>query len=133
MSERLRRFIRREDGTAAIEFAFIGLLLIGVIVGTVEVGRALFLFNELAHAADRAARAILITPTISGSDLETQVRNADFLTGLAPALLTVTPGEVVDNGITFRTVRLAYPFTPIVSGFTIGSFTMTTDRRVPTT
>lgn len=128
---RVQSLLRRENGAAAVEFALIGMLLILVSIGTIEIGRALFIFNELAHAADRAARAILIDPDISDADLAEQVRDEDLLTGLTPDLVTVTPGAVVDSGITFRTVRLAYPFTPMVSGLTIGSFTMTTDRRVP--
>lgn len=131
MSRLPRGLIRREDGAAAIEFAIIGLLLIVVSIGTIEIGRALFLFNELAHAADRAARLILINPTISDEDLRNQVRDEELLTGLSPADLAVIPGEVLDSGISFRTVRLAYPFTPMVSGLTIGSFTISTDRRVP--
>lgn len=129
--KRARSLLSREGGAAAIEFALIGMLLIVVSIGTIEGGRALFIFNELAHAADRAARAIMIDPGISASDLADQVRDENLLTGLAPDLVTVTPGAVVDSGITFRTVRLAYPFTPMVSGLTLGSFTMTTDRRVP--
>ena len=128
---RLRHLIRRDDGTAAIEFALIGLLLIVVSVGTIEVGRALFLFNELAHAADRAARLILIDPTITDGDLGTAVRDTDLLTGLSPAVLAVSTGSVTDDGISFRTVRLEYPFTPMVSGLTISSLTMATVRRVP--
>ena len=131
---RLRDLARREEGVAAIEFAIIGLLLIVVSIGTIEIGRALFLYNELAHAADRAARLILITPDIGDDDLAAQVRE-NFLTGLAPEDLDVIPGNVVDSDsgipIAFRTVRLAYPFTPMVTGLTLGSFTMTTDRRVP--
>ena len=127
----MSRLIRREDGTAAIEFALIGLLLIVVSIGTIEVGRALFLFNELAHAADRAARLILINPTISDGDLMDQVRDEDLLTGLSPADLEVIPGEVADSGISFRTVTLEYSFTPMLSGLTLRSVTMTTVRRVP--
>lgn len=128
---RVRRLMGREDGAAAVEFALIGMLLIVVTIGTIEIGRALFLFNELAHAADRAARVILITPDIPNADLAEQVRDEDLLTGLSPGLLSVIPGEVEDGGISFRTVRLSYPFTPMVSGLTIGSFTISTDRRVP--
>lgn len=128
---RLRHLLRRDDGTAAIEFALIGLLLIVVSIGTIEIGRALFLFNELAHAADRAARLILIDPTISDGDLTDRVQDEDLLTGLSAADLNVLPGTVQDNGISFRTVRLEYPFTPMVSGLTLGSVTMATVRRVP--
>ena len=124
----VRRLFRREDGTAAIEFALIGMLLIGVSVGTIEIGRALFLYNELAHAADRAARLLLINPDILLSDLRDQVRDDELLTGLSALDLDV---EEIDSGSSFRTVELSYEFTPMISGLTIGPLTLSADRRVP--
>ena len=131
---RLRHLIRRDDGAAAIEFALIGLLLIVVSVGTIVVGRALFLYNELAHAADRAARLILLGRT--DAEVESGTKQPDLLVSLAPDILDVDPGQMTitdDDGkvIAFRTVRLTYRFTPMVSGLTIGSVTMATVRRVP--
>ena len=125
-----RRLFRREDGTAAIEFALIGMLLIGVSVGTIEIGRALFLYNELAHAADRAARLVMIAPAdASDEDLQSKWEEEQERFPVAlPSDLSPTFGPVSGG---FREVTLTYPFTPMVSGLTIGSLTMTTVRRVP--
>ena len=52
-------FRRCQSGAAAIEFAIIALVLVMVCLGVIELGRALFLRNELSFAADFAARKIL--------------------------------------------------------------------------
>ena len=49
-----RRSVRCDSGVTAIEFAFVGLLAISLILGIIEFGRALFIRNELAFAADIA-------------------------------------------------------------------------------
>ena len=58
------------SGAAAIEFAMVGLLLVSLLLGTFEFGRALFLRNQLALAADIATRQVLINPPKTSSDLE---------------------------------------------------------------
>lgn len=125
---RPHRITRCERGTAAIEFAFVGMLLILGTVGLMEVGRALFMANELAHAADRAARVIMLQFDISEADLTDAVQDEDLLTGLVPENVVVASEP--DPGATFRMVQLSYPFTPMVSGLTVGSVTLTADRRV---
>ena len=124
-----RQLARCERGTAAIEFAFIAMLLILGTVGTVEVGRALFMMNELAHAADRAARVVMLDLDIEESDLIEAVQDEDRLTGLVPADVTVVSAAPA-TGDTFRSVRLTYAFTPMISGFTIASVPLTAERSV---
>ncbi len=125
----LQRLVRCDKGTAAVEFAFIGLALILGTIGTIEVGRALFLSNELAHAADRAARAVMLNFDIAENVLRDTVRDEDLLTGLVPADLQVASALPASNA-TFRNVELTYPFTPMVSKLTIGSVTLTAARLV---
>ncbi len=126
---RLIRLVRCQKGTAAIEFGIIGLVLIIGTVGIIEVGRALFMFNELAHAADRAARVVMLNFEVAESDLTDVVRDGDLLTGLIPADVVVGSALPV-TGAVFRVVTLTYPFTPMVSDLTIGSATLTATRRV---
>ena len=125
---RLMQFLTCQRGTAAIDFAFIAIPLIIGTVGIIEVGRALFMANELAHAADRAARAVMLQFAISHVELTEVVRDENFLTGLVPESINIT----IDSGAgaTFRVVQLTYPFTPMVAGFTVGSVTLTADRRI---
>ncbi|MRX51763.1 hypothetical protein GI374_15285 [Paracoccus sp. S-4012] len=66
----LRWLVRCASGAAAIEFAMIGLLVISLILGIFELGRAMFLRNQLAFAADVAARRVLLDPSAASGDLE---------------------------------------------------------------
>ncbi len=126
----LRRLRTCETGAAAVEFAFIGLLLFVSTIGIIEVGRALFLMNELAHAADRAARVVMLNFTVPESALADAVRDTDRLTGLVPENVDVDSPEPDPGTATFRNLTLSYPFTPMVSGLTIGSVTLTAERSV---
>ena len=128
---RARDFVGHEDGAAAVEFAIIGLLLILVSVGTIEVGRALWLYNELAYAADHAARLVMINPGATDellqSKWETKKEQEPFLVGL-PELIPDFGGEPSGG---FREVTLEYQFEPMVSGLTLTDVTLSTIRRVP--
>lgn len=124
-----RRLARCEKGAAAVEFAFIGMLLILGTVGTIEVGRALFMMNELAYAADRAARVVMLKFDIPESELTEAVRDGKFLTGLAPENVNVVSAPPA-TGDRFRIVTLTYNFTPMISDFTIKSVPLTAERNV---
>ena len=124
-----RRFARCDAGTAAVEFAFIGLILILGTVATIEIGRALFMSNELAYAADRAARVVMLDFDIAESALTTSVRDADRLTALDPEAVQVASAAPGSTD-TFRNVQLTYEFNPMIANLSIGSVTLTAARLV---
>ena len=51
-------FLRDQRGVTAIEFAITLPLLILIVLGTLEFGRALKARNEMSHALSKAARVI---------------------------------------------------------------------------
>ena len=126
---RLLSFLSCNRGTAAVEFAFIGMMLFFSTIGLVEVGRALFMFNELSHAADRAARRVMLEPAVTEGELLAAVRTDRLLTSLKPEKVGVS-SAVPAASAPFRHVALSYEFSPIISGFTIGSVTLSTDRQI---
>lgn len=67
---KLHRLFGCASGAAAIEFAMVGLILICLLLGIFEFGRALFLRNQLAFAADIATRQVLLNAPETSSDLE---------------------------------------------------------------
>jgi len=52
----LRRIVRRDDGTVAVEFAMVFPLFIMMVFGIVEFGRYLWADNTLRHAVQEGAR-----------------------------------------------------------------------------
>jgi Flp pilus assembly protein TadG len=118
-----------QSGAAAIEFAIIALVLILVCLGVIEFGRSLQVRNELSFAADFGARKILTDSTISDSDLENVVRSALIVAD--PDLMQVTIGTETVDGVQFRTIALAYPFTLLIPGLSSDSVTLALARRTP--
>lgn len=55
----------RQRGLATVEFAIIGVVLMVVLFGIIEMGRALFVMNTLAEVTRRAARVATVCPVDS--------------------------------------------------------------------
>jgi hypothetical protein len=124
----LPRFRRCDGGTAAIEFAIVGSLLILVALGLIEFGRGLLVRNEIAYLADLGTRQILLDPSIPDSTLKSQMQ-AEF-SGDDALLQLVTALEILD-GTKYRSVRVSYPLTLLVPGLTDNSLSLSITRRVP--
>lgn len=124
--KRLADFMRRTEGATAIEFAIVAMPLILLLVGTLELGRVLFIRNELALAADRGVRTLLVTADTPMATIETQIRDTFSLT--PPAGLAVT---LATDGTGFRTLRIDYPVELLIPTLVTPQITLTTERRVP--
>lgn len=85
---------RRQGGAATVEFALVAVLLIVLLLGIVELGRFLYLFNTVQEVTRRAAREAVVSCT----DETTQdgIRSRAVLgTGAKGAFLPIG-GEVTD-------------------------------------
>lgn len=58
---------RHQGGATAVEFAFVVVLLIVLLLGIVELGRFLYLFNTVQEVTRRAAREAVVSCTDSGT------------------------------------------------------------------
>jgi len=123
------RLKRCENGAVAVEFALVGLSSIALILGITELGRGLYMRNEMYYAMDLAERKILTNPSVPNTEIETVVRKA--ITFEAPASLQITFGSKTVNGLIFRTVLISYPVTLLIPGLTSSSFMLKVDRIVP--
>lgn len=124
----LQRLIGDRSGAAALEFALIGLPFIMLLLGLIEVGRALHIRTALDAAADRAQRAILIDPTASAETIETEIRKA-FQTG-GSDLLAVTYETGSASGINYRLVMLDYSMNLFLPAPLGGAVSIGSTRRV---
>lgn len=120
---------KSESGAAAVEFALVGMVAIVTFLGIIEFGRGLYMRNEMSYAVDLAARKILTNPAVANAEVEAVIREA-FAFGSSDDLQITFGAESVD-GVDFRTLVISYPVTLLLPGVTNGSFTLTTDRRVP--
>jgi len=126
----LGRLLGCRRGTAAIEFAIIASVLVTLMVGGVDFGRTLYIKNQLSFLADKAARAVLISPGISDATLTADLK-ADFAAG-DPAGLTVTVAAETIGTDSFRVLTVSYPVTLFVPGLDSNALTLDIRRRIPT-
>jgi Flp pilus assembly protein TadG len=75
-------------GAAAVEFALVGSVFFLVVLGTVEVGRALMVQHQLTYAA-RVGCRVGILPGKSNSDITTATVNALTSQGVSGESVTV--------------------------------------------
>jgi Flp pilus assembly protein TadG len=125
---RSRRLAADEGGGVAIEFAIVSMAFILVTLGIIEFGRALQARNEMAFAADFAARQIMIDPEIDEDAIEAAV--AAKFDGHAPDTLVVDVTDETVDGEEFRVINMTYPMNLTIPG-THAALTLAVSRRVP--
>lgn len=107
----------------------IGLALIVFSIGIVEIGRGLYLRNQLSHAVDVAAREILTDLDASDAELEASIRS-NFYAGDQAALLVTLGSETLD-GAAFRSIKLNYPLELLIPALSLDTVQVSVVRRVP--
>ena len=135
-----RSFWRGDAGSVAVEFAIVGLAMIIVCVGIIEVGRGLYVRNQLSFVADQAARIMLMSGDTSAkrqeaaNNAEKAAREA-FTAGTASLLQVSIPPPAA--GDEFVTIGISYPFEtflPCPPGFQCpwkDGISLNVDREVP--
>lgn len=139
----------RERGQALVEFALVGIVFFIVVLGMIDVGRAVWNYNTLAQATREGTRYAIVhganssDPSGPGSAYftppngDTKVTEAveTYASALDPLQLTVE-AEWLDgtNEIGSRVkVTSRYTYDPIFDFLEVVSFTMTSSSTMETT
>ena len=113
----MRNRLRGERGATAVEFAFILPLLIVLVLGIAEFGRAFQVSGTLSAAAREGVRVMALQNDPAAA--RTAVRNAapSLNPAVTNAQITITPASC-PTGATSTTVRVTvtYPM-PFLTGF----------------
>lgn len=81
---------RFDKGITTVEFAIIGLLLMILVFGVIEFGRALFVMNMLTEATRRGARLAAVCPVGDPAPANSAAfTNGPMVAGLTPANVQV--------------------------------------------
>lgn len=83
--------LKREQGQGLVELALVAVMLIILVAGIADVGRAFFIHLALRDAAQEGAAYASVDPT-NESEIEVRVRDAVGAT-IEPSLLTITVTE----------------------------------------
>jgi Flp pilus assembly protein TadG len=124
---RANRLIR-DDGTVAIEFAVVGLLFFALLLGSIEMGRAMWMRNSVQFAAEEAARWALVQSAENSTAVVDFAR--ERLTS-SPATANITAPYVTVSGIRYVVVTVTQDFTPVTTLVPTGKITMTGQARFP--
>jgi hypothetical protein len=107
-----------ERGAAMLEMALILPLLLLILMGTIEFGRAYNARITLTHATREGAREL----AISGDQGKAEAATRHAATSLDDDLLTVSPSDCVEGGD--ASVSATYPFEYSIAFFGSGTITM---------
>lgn len=110
------RFGKAVSGATAVEFALVAPVLILIIYGILELGRALFTQGVLDYAVQEGSRYAAAHSTSTPAEIQAVVQNSFVGIDTAPVALTVTP-TVNANGARKVEVSIVYPFPWIVQLF----------------
>ena len=122
----MRNRLHNERGATAVEFAFIVPLLIVLVLGIAEFGRAFQVQGTLSAAAREGVRLMALQNDPAAA--KAAVRNAapSLDPALTDAQITITPTScpVVNAGSTTVRLTITYPM-PYLTGFFGSTVTMT--------
>jgi Flp pilus assembly protein TadG len=100
----IRNLRRGRRGATVVEMALALMVILLLVIGTIEFGRAAWVYNTLAHATRQGARYAMahgsLTTPASSSDVSTWVKNSAV--GLNKSDISVTttwPSGVTRNGL----------------------------------
>ena len=114
-----RRGIRGEKGATLLEFAFVSILFMMLTAGMMELGRGVWIYNSVAHAAREGCRYAIVNGGDSGHAVsDTQV--SDYVKTRIPmdsVTVTTTWSEVSKTPGSVVTVVVDFEFEPVISFF----------------
>lgn len=130
---RVKSNLKHDVGQSIIELAIILPVLLAIVVGIFEFGRAWNVRQVTTNAAREGARLAVI-PTSTSSQVQTEVESRLSDAGLDPAGASITITGKGDGTGTHTTIQVDYPYTftflgPIVAllgGSSPGALTLST-------
>ena len=124
-----RKLLECTRGAAAVEFAIISVVFIGLLIAIVDFGRTLYIKNQLSFLADQATRTMLVSPSTTDATIISTI-NSEFTAGDA-AQLSVTITYETIGADDFRVVNIDYPMTLFVPNLSSNAINLGVMRRVP--
>lgn len=125
----IRSLCRSRRGAAAVEFGLIAPILLLVLVGTIEAGRAIWTRNALQFAAEEAARFSMVNRAADDVDIRRQA--LDCLPGLDPTMVEVAVVRESVNGTDFVRIELEVNLAWIAPLLPGGPMRLSGSSRVP--
>lgn len=129
MMRLLARYRADRSGAAAVEFSIVAFIFVVMAIGIVDFGRNYHQQFRLSHAADIAARAVMLDPAASEGAITSRVNAAYPALGYGDITLSVTSTTI--GGRTYLRLDLSRPLSFFTPGLTDRSGQMRISRLVP--
>lgn len=104
----INKLIKDERGVGAVEAALTLPILIVMMLGLMEVGRALFIKGVMTHSVQEGARFALVSPIASEEAIKDRVRQNFVL--IDPANITAFTVQNVVNTDNTRTITITLSY-----------------------
>jgi Flp pilus assembly protein TadG len=135
----MRRRPSVERGQSLVEFALVLPVFILVVVGILDLGRAVYAYNTISNASREAARVAIVNQT--PADVQAEAIKQSVSLGISAAEVSVTYGDPSGTGtcsapygvgcLASVTVEYVYTAATPVIGQIIGPFTMSASTEMP--
>jgi Flp pilus assembly pilin Flp len=122
-------FLRDKRGATAIEFAITLPLLLLIVMGTLEFGRALKARNEMSQALSRAARVINLDSEQTTEDIAATMRT--YLSDYGSGDLDVGVLSTAISGTDYMNISVGFPFHTVIPFSSVSTVTLNVDTLVP--
>lgn len=87
--------MRQQQGTTTVEFAFVGLIFLTMLLASIEVGRGMYVSNTLEEVTRRGARVAAVCPINHPDVVRTAVfAGAGSTAGGSPVLYGLDAGNI---------------------------------------
>lgn len=98
----------RERGVAAVEFALVATVFFALLLGILELGRMLYVWNTVQEVTRRAARAATVTDFSNATAMNAVVRDAILQAGTSGSASLPGGPEVWCNSLADCSVQIDY-------------------------
>ncbi|MBI3676304.1 MAG: pilus assembly protein [Proteobacteria bacterium] len=125
----LKRFVRADQGTAAIEFAIVGNVFMMFLVAIAYFGIMMWDESSLDWAVQKGARMAALDKTVTQSQIATAVNG--YLTSIGMSNATVSYSVAASNGVNVATISANLTKAYSVPFFSNLNLTFSSSAAVP--
>ena len=118
-----------QGGATAVEFAIIAPVFLVMVLGTVELGRAMWIKASIQYAVEETTRYAMVNTGTSMSDLQTYAGTQ--LIGVEEADVTFVAQTESADGSSFVSITGSHNFSVLVPIVPLPDVTLSAKSRVP--
>lgn len=127
----MKRLARTRAGATAVEFAFVAPLFLVMVLGVIEMSRAMWIKSTMQFAVDETARFVIVNTSASTTTLETYAQTAVTDTGMGSTGMTFSASSATTSDGTFITISATYDFSVLIGYVPFPDITLTASSRIP--